>query len=160
MRTYALTPLECGSVQAILSAVLNEKSPVDRATAQEFKMEPMPEAAQIHVIGAVGDILRHLNLLAFLADVPMAQAGIAVQSLICQWHLLRNRQLPNLRAADLCDVKVFEARRELAQQQPALWDGCPEWLEQLGQEQLGEQWPAEREALTHAAKRYIRVNKL
>ena len=37
MRTYALTPLECGSVQAILSAVLNDKSPVDRATAQEFK---------------------------------------------------------------------------------------------------------------------------
>lgn len=160
MRTYALTPLECGSVQAILSAVLNDKSPVDRATAQEFKAEPMPEAAQLHVISAVGDILRHLNLLAFLADVAMDQAGIAVQSLICQWHLLRNRQLPNLRAADLCDSKVFEARRELAKAQPALWDGCPEWLEQLGQEQLGDAWPAERAALTHAAKRYIRVNTL
>lgn len=100
MRTYSLTPLECTSVQAILSAVLNEQSPVDRAIAQEFKTERLPEAAQLHIIDAVGDMLRHLNLLAFLADVPMAQAGIAVQSLICQWHLLRNRQLPNLRVAD------------------------------------------------------------
>jgi len=64
----------------ILQSGRGHKSPVDRATAQEFKAEPMPEAAQIHVIGAVGDILRHLNLLAFLADVSMDQAGIAVQS--------------------------------------------------------------------------------
>lgn len=160
MRTYALTPLECTSVQAILSAVLNEQSPVDRAIALEFKTERMPETAQLHIIDAVGDMLRRLNLLAFLADVPLAQAGIAVQSLICQWHLLHNRQLPNLRVADQCDQKVFETRRELARQQPALWDGCPEWLEDLGQQQLGLQWPAERAALTQAAKRYIRVNTL
>ena len=68
MRVYALTPLECGSVQIILSEVLNEQSPVDRAISREFKNTKMPLAAQLHIVDAVGDILRRLNLLAFLAD--------------------------------------------------------------------------------------------
>ncbi len=160
MRVYALTPLECGSVQIILSEVLNEQSPVDRAISREFKNTKMPLAAQLHIVDAVGDILRRLNLLAFLADVPMAQVGIAVQSIICQWHLLNNRPLPNLRVADLCDTKVFEQRLQEAKSVPALWDGCPEWLDQLGTEQLGDQWPAERAALAQPAKRYIRINSL
>lgn len=160
MRSYSLTPLECSSIQTILSEVLNEKSPADRAISREFKATKMPLTAQIHIVDAVGDMLRRLNLLAFLADVPMEQAGIAIQALICQWHLLQSRQLPNLRAADRCNQTVFEERRELAKQQPALWDGCPEWLDQLGTEQLGEQWPAERAALATAAKRFIRHNTL
>ena len=109
MRTYALTPLECGSVQAILSAVLNEKSPVDRATAQEFKMEPMPEAAQIHVIGAVGDILRHLNLLAFLAGRVLNQnAGHRGKSLLsggCFHAVNVRRQLLHLLCTLTCSAR-------------------------------------------------------
>jgi len=43
---------------------------------------------------------------------------------------------------------------------PVLWDGCPQWLDLLGQAQLGDKWPAERAALAEQPKRYLRVNEL
>lgn len=160
MHAHALTPLESHAVIAILSSVLGDRMPVDRATAQELKQLDCPFSAHVHIVDSVSSILRRLNLVAFLANIQLHQAVTRLPLLLCTWHRLERRPLPNLREASDCPAEPFAARLKEAQAMPALWDGCPDWLDTLGQQQLGEQWPAERQALSLAPTRFIRVNTL
>jgi 16S rRNA (cytosine967-C5)-methyltransferase len=90
----------------------------------------------------------------------MDEAAVAGWSLICVWHQFYNLPLPPCPAASLFNLKSYESRKAAARGLPALWDGCPEWLDALGEEQLGDAWAAERRALTQHPKRFLRVNTL
>ncbi|PKH98605.1 SAM-dependent methyltransferase, partial [Shewanella sp. 11B5] len=68
--------------------------------------------------------------------------------------------LPKMQYSLQLEQAAFEANLEQAKTDPVLWDGCPEWLNELGQAQLGDKWPAERAALAEQPKRYLRVNEL
>jgi len=76
------------------------------------------------------------------------------------WHLFHDLEQPKMQYALPVDMSDYQARLEQAKTQVALWDGCPEWLDTMGQAQLGDKWPAERAALSKAPKRYLRVNSL
>ena len=58
------------------------------------------------------------------------------------------------------DTDDLAARIEQAKTNPVLWDGCPEWLDTMGHEQLGASWEKERAALSTPPKRFLRVNGL
>ncbi|MCL1144145.1 RsmB/NOP family class I SAM-dependent RNA methyltransferase [Shewanella gaetbuli] len=160
MLTYPLSGSSSELVLNILTMVLNQGKPLDRAYSHNFsglKLEPT-EQARITVVA--GDILRRLNLYCFIVDINADEFDRMGSKLLNGWHLFHGLELPKMQYSLQVDEKALAANIESAKQQPALWDGCPQWLDDLGQQQLKDKWPAERAALMQAPKRFIRVNEL
>ncbi|WP_028772135.1 RsmB/NOP family class I SAM-dependent RNA methyltransferase [Shewanella waksmanii] len=144
----------------ILSTVLSEGKPLDRAYSIHFSGLKLLPAEQARIAFVVGDILRKLNLYCYLADVKQSEIERLGSRLLNAWHMLQQLPLPKLPYSLTIEQPLFDERVAQAKLDEALWDGCPEWLNELGLQQMGEQWPAERAALNQAPKRYIRVNDL
>lgn len=143
-----LAPSLHAIAQQWLHAVLVDQHSSDKVATQLLR--PVPQAQHAALVQWVGAVLRQLNL--------------------C-WYLVHNEALPALplaapRVAELTPrlAKAWPAQmHERYQQlqstgQQALLDGCPAWLDALGQSL--PQWPATRQALAQAPARYIRVNLL
>lgn len=156
----SLTPWQAERAVTILDDVLTQGATLDRAYAREFANFKMGPGEQARIATVVGDLLRRLSLYCHLADVPLSEAATAGWGLIGVWHQFHELPLPSHPTTDRFNLKAFETRRAQAKGDPVLWDGCPDWLDALGQAQLGKQWPAERRALTQIPKRYLRVNRL
>jgi len=140
--------------------VLSQGKPLDRAYSHNFsglKLEPSEQAIITFV---AGDILRRLNLYCFIVDIEQHEFDRLGSKLLNGWHLFHGLALPKMQYSLQVDQKQLNEKIEAAKLIPTLWDGCPEWLDTLGQAQLGDKWPAERAALTQAPRRFIRVNEL
>jgi 16S rRNA (cytosine967-C5)-methyltransferase len=160
MLKNSLTLRQAELVVAVLSDVLGNGATLDRAYARQFSEVRLAPSEQANITFVTGDLMRRLNLYTLLAGVSMDEAAVAGWSLICVWHQFYNLPLPPCPAASLFNLKSYESRKANARGLPALWDGCPEWLDALGEEQLGDAWAAERRALTQHPKRFLRVNTL
>ena len=136
-------------LNAILQLVLQQDQQLERAMSQVFSLHKPALALQAQAVLHCGALLRRLN-----AYQALARADQSLHALIAAYFSQQQDT-----------VKTTEQARQTAQarwqQLPAqLQDGCPDWLEQLGQAELGAAWPAERAALAEAAPRFIRVNPL
>ena len=103
---------------------------------------------------AVYEIVRGRRLLEFAAQKSDSW------SLLGAFLARQNGELASWPELDSLDVAQLRAR--LAQQDlpRAIRQSVPDWLDELGQEQLGERWDEELEALNHEASVVLRANTL
>lgn len=74
--------------------------------------------------------------------------------------LLDGNQLPDWKEFAGLDKHSIEDSLRLAREQRALRESIPDWLDELGEAQLGETWPATIAALNEQAPVVLRVNRL
>lgn len=146
--------LPLASQQALLQLmqdVLVQARPLDKASANLFKTLPQPlHAGLVHAAGA---LLRSLNRFWFcvfgedLPAMPLTAATVQqfVAALLQPW-------------SDAMQARNASIEQGGSAQAQCLADGCPQWLDELGQHTAN--WPAIRKALAQAPRRYIRVNRL
>ncbi|MFB2779705.1 RsmB/NOP family class I SAM-dependent RNA methyltransferase [Shewanella mangrovisoli] len=157
------SPLSASSnelVISILAMVLSEGKPLDRAYSQHFSGLKLVPAEQARIATVTGDILRRLNLYCFLAEIKPEEMERLGSKLLNVWHLFHELELPKMQYSLPVDAERLAERIEQAKNQPVLWDGCPEWLDAMGQAQLAASWEKERAALSTPPKRFLRVNGL
>ncbi|MCH4294547.1 RsmB/NOP family class I SAM-dependent RNA methyltransferase [Shewanella sp. 3B26] len=155
-----LSPSSTELVLGILDLVLNGGSPLDRAYSRHFSGLKLASEEQARIATVTGDLLRRLNLYCYLADVEPGRIEREGSRLINAWHLFHGLPTPKLQYSLAVDENGFNERLSHAKTQSALWDGCPDWLDKLGERELGDAWAAERAALKAAPKRYLRTNLL
>ncbi|MBE7214645.1 RsmB/NOP family class I SAM-dependent RNA methyltransferase [Shewanella benthica] len=160
MLNSPLSPSSTELVINVLDMVLSEGKPLDRAYSHHFSGLQLAPSEQARITVVAGDILRKLNLYCYLSDVKSEEMSRMGTRLINVWHMFHELELPKMQYALQVDEKEYFDRLEKAKAQPALWDGCPEWLDTMGQAQLGDAWAKERAALSTQPKRYLRVNLL
>ena len=161
MLNKTLSTRQCELVITLLQDVLRNGATLDRAYARAFADLQLSPAEHAIIALVTGDLLRRLNLYCTLAGVEVDRAAASGWSLLCVWHRFHNLPMPDCAAANQIDTRTYEARKQQARALPAVWDGCPAWLDALGETQLGEEaWAAERAALARTPKRYLRVNTL
>ncbi|GGI86988.1 RsmB/NOP family class I SAM-dependent RNA methyltransferase [Shewanella gelidii] len=160
MLTSSLSASSTELVINILALVLEEGKPLDRAYSHNFSGLKLAAEEQAKITWVTGDLLRRLNLYCYLADVKTDEIERTGSRLLNVWHRFNDLPLPNLQYALKVDETEYLIRLEKAKGDEALWDGCPEWLDEMGSQQLGEAWPRERKALLQAPKRYLRCNTL
>ncbi|MBR9727138.1 RsmB/NOP family class I SAM-dependent RNA methyltransferase [Shewanella intestini] len=160
MLTYPLSGSSSELVLNVLSMVLSQGKPLDRAYSQHFSGLKLASDEQARITFVVGDILRRLNLYCYVVDIEAENFERVGSKLLNGWHYFHQLDFPKMKYSLQVDTKELDERIEQAKTHPALWDGCPQWLDDLGAQQLGGKWPAERSALALAPKRFIRVNEL
>ncbi|RJG49882.1 RsmB/NOP family class I SAM-dependent RNA methyltransferase [Motilimonas pumila] len=156
----ALSIRQAEFVTQILSHVLSQFTSLDRAYSQHFANQALSSSDKSLISQCCGDIIRRLNLFCYLADVPQDEASEQPEKLLTVWHYLQQLDAPMLLKQAMLNRAEFDERLAQAKQQSQLWQGCPDWLESLGQSQLGAAWPKEREAMAQRPGRFIRVNTL
>ncbi len=144
----------------VLTSALCDNRPLDRAYSLAFSGLKMAPQAQAEITQVAGDVMRRLNLYCFLANMTPEQVAQKGTLLLNVWHRFHKLDAPKFRYCEVLEDKELESRIEQAKSDPALWDGCPQWLNDLGEQQLGDSWAAEREAMWQAPARYLRVNEL
>ncbi|QDE31064.1 MULTISPECIES: RsmB/NOP family class I SAM-dependent RNA methyltransferase [Shewanella] len=160
MLTYPLSGSSSELVLNVLTMVLTRGKPLDRAYSEHFSGLTLNPSEQARITQVTGDILRRLNLYCFLVDIKPEEFDRLGSKLLNGWHIFHGLDLPKMQYSLQVEQAVFDANLEIAKADPVLWDGCPQWLDELGQAQLGDKWPAERAALAEQPKRYLRVNEL
>lgn len=69
-----------------------------------------------------------------------------------------NIALPDWEEWRSLDIESIKLKYEEARQHRSIWQSVPDWLDKMGEEQLGERWNTELSALNEMAKLSIRVN--
>ena len=145
---------------SLVHQVFSEQKALDKAYAHHFTEHHCSLEEQAGVIQLTGSLVRRINLYEFLLETSRLSFSQRLDDLCTAWCLVEQQHLPDFINMSEVAKDKLNARWIKAQEDRLLLDGCPDWLERCGQEQLGERWPAERAALALPAKRYIRANLL
>jgi 16S rRNA (cytosine967-C5)-methyltransferase len=144
------------AASAIAKSVFREHRVLDHVLAEAFEANPKwGKRDRSFIAETVFEVMRWRRVLGFLADSEETTALCAAQ-----W-LRMGYDLPDWwahRGASPAEMTAREA--EIANQPRAVRESIPDWLDALGEAELGAAWDAEIAALNQRAAVYLRVNTL
>ncbi|WP_193211492.1 RsmB/NOP family class I SAM-dependent RNA methyltransferase [Luteolibacter marinus] len=153
MRVHRVLAEGCAGV---LKEVFVEGKVLDRALDESFRANPKwGKRDRGFIATTVFEVTRWRRSLAFVAD------GDAVEALCAAQWRRGGLEVPDWwqwKGADLADMAARE--EELPGQPRAVRESVPDWLDALGEAELGEAWDRELAALNRRARIFLRVNPL
>ena len=140
----------------IAKSVFREHKVLDHELAAAFEENPKWGKRDRHFIAeTVFEVARWRRALSFLVDSEETTALCAAQ-----WVRM-GYELPDWWAYKGATAEEMIAREaDLAAQPRAIRESVPDWIDQLGESELGASWDAEIHALNQRAAVYLRVNTL
>ncbi|MDX2003326.1 MAG: RsmB/NOP family class I SAM-dependent RNA methyltransferase [Chitinophagales bacterium] len=111
------------------------------------------------VVETTQDVLRHFRLLATISGQNYTDAQLDMQLVLAAWALKQGYELPDWEEWKKYDITGIHSAL-LEPLTPTDKYSMPDWLYELGKQQLGERWDDELAALNQPAKLVIRVNTL
>ena len=141
---------------AIVKSVFREHRVLDHALAEAFEANPRwGKRDRGFIAETVFEVVRWRRALGFLADSEEATALCAAQ-----WVRM-GYELPEWWSYRGAGAETIQAREaELAVQPRRVRESVPDWLDAVGEAELGEAWDRELAALNQRASVYLRVNTL
>lgn len=144
------------AASAIAKSLFREHRVLDHALAEAFEENPKwGKRDRGFIAETVFEVARWRRVLGFLADSEETTALCAAQ-----WVRM-GYQLPEwwvYRGASPAAMTAREA--DLVSQPRAVRESIPDWLDALGEAELGAAWDAELSALNQRAAVFLRVNTL
>jgi 16S rRNA (cytosine967-C5)-methyltransferase len=140
----------------IVDSVFEQGKVLDYQLAKAFEAHPKwGKRDRGFVAETVFEVIRWRRALSFVVDSPDTDALCAAQ-----W-LRMGYELPawwTYRGASV--ESMLPRQADLLQQPRAIRESIPDWLDTLGQQELGINWDAELTALNSRSRVYLRVNTL
>lgn len=140
----------------IIKSVFKEHKVLDHALAAAFEENPKWGKRDRGFIAETAfEVVRWRRALGFLADSEETNAICAAQ-----WTRM-GFEIPDWWSYHGLSAGEMAAReKDLAGQPRAVRESIPDWLDALGEQELGAAWDAEIAALNRRAPVYLRVNTL
>ncbi len=160
-RAGGFSPFQLRLVHSILTETLTEGKPLDKAYALYFAKVKLDAVEQGFIIKQINNMLRRLSFYALVANLKRpSDFARHVNRLITVYCADKGWPVPELDCGEGFDRSHLSKRLGQARNDVLLNQGCPIWLNELGQKELKEAWPAERLALSTEPRRFIRCNEL
>lgn len=99
------------------------------------------------------EIVRHKRRLEFVADSDSSW------DLVAAYLIQTTNQLPDWKEFDHINISEFRNRNS-SEKCPEIANSFPNWLNELGQHEFGEEWPKLMNALNMPAEVFLRTNTL
>tara|TARA_R110002020_G_scaffold431036_1_gene640857 strand:- start:443 stop:1651 length:1209 start_codon:yes stop_codon:yes gene_type:complete len=106
------------------------------------------------------DIVRWKRLYAEIADVKEPFERKDIWRIFAVWCTLRGITLPDWPQIEDTPTRRIKGRFDELSNTRKFRESIPDWLDELGEEELGKKWDAEIAALNKQAPVVLRVNKL
>jgi len=141
---------------AIIESVFERRKVLDHALAQAFAAQPKwGKRDRGFIAETVFEVVRWRRTLSFLVESD------AIESLCAAQWVRMGYELPEWWQYEGARTSRIQAREiELATQPRAIRESIPDWLDALGEMELGTAWDQEIAALNRRASVYLRVNTL
>jgi len=144
------------AASTIAKSVFRDFKVLDHELAAAFEENPKwGKRDRGFIAETVFEVVRWRRTLGFLVDSEETTALCAAQ-----WVRM-GYELPDwwtYRGAGAAEIQAREA--DLAAQPRAVRESIPDWIDQLGELELGDAWDAEISALNKRAAVYLRINTL
>lgn len=146
----------CASTLELAKSVLVNHRVLDHELATAFEENPKwGKRDRNFVAETLFETTRWRRALAFLVDSEETNSLITAQ-----W-LLMGYELPEWHTYNGLPAEEILARQPLIADQPrAIRQSIPDWLDQLGHSELGDQWEPQLAALNEKPSVFLRVNTL
>jgi 16S rRNA (cytosine967-C5)-methyltransferase len=146
----------CSSTLEIAKSVLVNHRVLDHELAAAFEANPKwGKRDRNFVAESLFETTRWRRALAFLVDSEETNSLLTAQWLLMGYELPEWHTYNGLPAAEIL------ARQALLPNQPrAIRQSIPDWLDQLGESELGELWEPQLAALNEKPSVFLRVNTL
>jgi len=144
------------AASAIAKSVFREHRVLDHALAEAFEENPRwGKRDRSFIAETVFEVARWRRVLGFLADSEETTALCAAQWVrmgfeLPEWWAYRGTS----------PAEMASREGELAVQARAVRESIPDWLDALGESELGAAWDIELAALNQRAAVFLRVNTL
>jgi 16S rRNA (cytosine967-C5)-methyltransferase len=140
----------------IIKSVFDRRKVLDHSLAQAFEANPKwGKRDRSFIAETCFEVVRWRRALSFIADSDATEALCAAQ-----W-IRMGYELPDWWTYPSASAEVIKSREaELPQQARAVRESIPDWLDALGEEELGPDWDTELAALNQRTRVYLRVNTL
>lgn len=147
----------CEAVVQVLESIFNDGRYADKAIEKMLKQNQRWGSRDRRFIAETAyDIVRWYRLLGYLSDAPND-----FWRLMGAWFLLnKNPDLPQWKEFGDLTSKVILDKYEQAKQIRKINESIPDWLDDLGEAELGEKWNKEIHSLNDEAGVVLRVNTL
>ncbi|MBS1680968.1 MAG: RsmB/NOP family class I SAM-dependent RNA methyltransferase [Bacteroidetes bacterium] len=147
----------CEPVVQVLESIFNENRYADKAIEKLLKQNQRWGSRDRRFLAETAyDVVRWYRLLGYLSDAPND-----FWKLMGTWFLLNeNPSLPEWGEFKGLDRKQIFERYEQVKKVRKINESIPDWLDELGEKELGEKWNKEIEALNEKAEVVLRVNTL
>lgn len=147
----------CEAVIAGLQDIFDEKKYADKVIEKILKSNPKWGARDRRFIAeTIYDIVRWYRLFRELANAEENEYW----KLLAVWCLWNKTEYPDWEELKGVDRKKVVARYEEVKSTRKLKESIPDWLDELGEKELGNKWPIELAALNEEATVVLRVNTL
>jgi 16S rRNA (cytosine967-C5)-methyltransferase len=142
-----------------LHAIFYQQFHADRVIEKLLRSNPKWGARdRAFVAESVYDIVRWWRLLWFLLDqVPQPYN---LWRVVAMWNLWRGHPLPEWPEFQSIPTDRWQARLSQALEIRKLRESIPDWLDEVGEQELGEQWEPLLASLNQQAAVVLRVNTL
>jgi 16S rRNA (cytosine967-C5)-methyltransferase len=147
----------CEAVISGLEEIFEEKKYADKVIEKILKSNPKWGARDRRFIAeTIYDIVRWYRLFRELANAEENEYW-KLLAVWCFWH---KTEFPDWEELKGVDRKKVLARYEEVKDTRKLKESIPDWLDELGEKELGKKWPTELAELNEEATVVLRVNTL
>ena len=145
-----------------LNAIFNENKYADKEIAKALKRDKRWGSRDRSFIAETTyDIVRWKRLYAEIADVKQPFSRPNLFRLFAVWATLRGIELPDWKQLEETPTRRIKGRFDELNQTRKYRESIPDWLDELGVEELGEEkWTKELAALNQQAPVVLRANTL
>jgi 16S rRNA (cytosine967-C5)-methyltransferase len=147
----------CEAVIGGLQDIFDEKKYADKVIEKILKSNPKWGARDRRFIAeTIYDIVRWYRLFRELANAEENEYW----KLLAVWCLWNKTEYPDWEELKGVDRKKVIARYEEVKGIRKIKESIPDWLDELGEKEIGSKWPIELAALNEEASVVLRVNTL
>jgi len=147
----------CEAVIAGLQEIFDEKKYADKVIEKILKSNPRWGARDRRFIAeTIYDIVRWYRLFRELSKAEENEYW----KLLAVWCLWNKTEFPDWEEMKGVDRKKVLARYEEVKSERKIRESIPDWLDELGEKEIGANWTNELEALNESAAVVLRTNTL
>lgn len=147
----------CEAVIAGLQEIFDEKKYADKVIEKILKSNPRWGARDRRFIAeTIYDIVRWYRLFRELAHAEENEYW----KLLAVWCLWNKTEFPDWEEMKGVDRKKVLARYEEVKSERKIRESIPDWMDELGEREMGVNWTNELEALNESAAVVLRTNTL
>lgn len=144
-----------------LKTIFNEGKYADKEIAKTLKRDKRWGARDRGFIAETTyDIVRWKRLYAEIADVREPFSRENLFRLFAVWATLRGIELPDWKQLETTPSRRIKGRFDELGNIRKFRESIPDWMDELGEKELGEKWDAEIHALNEQAPVVLRTNTL
>ncbi|NOS91988.1 MAG: RNA methyltransferase, partial [Cyclobacteriaceae bacterium] len=145
----------CEAVIAGLQEIFDEKKYADKVIEKILKSNPRWGARDRRFIAeTIYDIVRWYRLFRELANAEENEYW----KLLAVWCLWNKTEFPDWEEMKGVDRKKVLARYEEVKSERKIRESIPDWMDELGEKEVGANWTTELEALNEEASVVLRTN--